>query len=102
MAFYTVLTRGLDPVNKFIKHFPTWNSLERATVWILKFKRMLWLLSQKKMDAHSLHLQSTDPHNLDRFNDKKTEDKAQFGNKALSVEALIYAEKVLVCFVQKQ
>lgn len=43
MAFTTVLTRGSDPVNKFIEHFSSWNRLKRATAWNRKFKRMLWL-----------------------------------------------------------
>lgn len=63
---------------------------------------MLWLLSQNKRDAHSFNLQSTDPHYLDRFNDKKTEVKAHFRDKELSVNDLIHAEKTLVCFVQQQ
>ncbi|KAI2646060.1 Transposon Tf2-9 polyprotein [Labeo rohita] len=102
MAFSTVMTRAHDPINKFIEHFSSWNSLKRATAWILKFKKMLRLLSQRKKDAHMFHLQSTDPSNLDGFNNKKTEVKAQFGDEELSVEDIIHAEKALVCFVQQQ
>ncbi|XP_043113913.1 uncharacterized protein LOC122358188 [Puntigrus tetrazona] len=93
LAFTTVLTRDLDPVNKFIEHFSSWKSLKRATAWILKFKRMLLLLSQKRRDAHL-----SDPHNSDR----KTEVKEDFGDKELSVNDLIEAEKALECFVQQQ
>lgn len=103
MAFTIVLTGGSDTVNKFIEHFSSWNSLKRATAWILKFKRMLWMMSQKQKDAHSiLHLQSTDPYFSARSKNRKAESKTQFGDKALSVDDLKQAEKALVGFIQQQ
>eukprot|EP00063_Salmo_salar_P064092 XP_014038927.1 PREDICTED: uncharacterized protein LOC106592141 [Salmo salar] len=90
-----------SPTSKLIEYYSTWNSLKKAVAWMLKLKRLLIQLSQKRKV-----LTQTDPGSDQSLTNSLKEQidkfKLTFGKESLSVDDLDEAEKAIIRFEQLQ
>ncbi|XP_052378933.1 uncharacterized protein LOC127931174 [Oncorhynchus keta] len=88
-----------SPTSKLIEYYSTWNSLKKAVAWMLKLKKRLLQLSQKRNIFSQTGPDQSLTNSLKEQIDKL---KLTFGKESLSVYDLDEAEKVIIRFEQRQ
>lgn len=97
----TVVTEDtVNPTEQLIGHFSSWKRLRVAVGWILKLKKILISLNQKRKQLCSVCID--DCNRLAGINLEMEKLKATFSDQKLSADDLFEAETAIIRFSQEQ
>ncbi|KAL3975057.1 hypothetical protein ACER0C_023683 [Sarotherodon galilaeus] len=94
----------MEPMKHVIDYYSDWTKLKRAVAWIMKLRKVLWMLKEeRKHYSNIVQKNENDPEkqrlklqvHMETF-------KSAMGKKALALEDLEAAESEIVRFSQKQ
>lgn len=93
-----------DPVNKLLQHYSSWYRLKRAVAWLLRVKRTLIHLKEKRKELqHSIRQTETDPDKQEVFVQKSMDNyRSVMEKKTLTLDELMDAETKIIRHSQNQ
>ncbi|XP_035989441.1 uncharacterized protein LOC118561455 [Fundulus heteroclitus] len=90
------------PTSVFISYFSSWAKLKTSVAWVLKLKKLLILLSQKRQEFSAMLQQSAEDGNTkqEKVSQKMQQFKARLKKQCLTSEDLAKDEHFIIQFEQ--